>query len=599
MFFDDRLTTVLRQRAQSDATKRTQFRQLLDLLGSQPGSVESTASDPSLMAAAWLRMDWLGEAIPAEDRARIVREPGWRFRNPELAAHLANFEPEVAAAALSRAQLSPEDWTALIPRLPVRARGFLRLRRDLPVDVETLLERLGVHDRGLPGPASAPDTRDEGPLDLTLSELAKEDEGTDAGRDQQPIAPPRAPAEDPASRGRSEISALVERIAQFKRSRESGGTGPISHADGDDGAAMPRLPLGEMPGERALAVRGFGFAADAAGRIEWADADVAAMVIGSRLIAPSRMGASGEETRLSRAFNRRQPLTHMPFELSGADTVAGEWIIDAQPRFTDTGNFAGYVGRFRRPPRRADDGLSAAQREADRIRQLLHELRTPVTAIQGYSEVIQQQLFGTAPHEYRALAAAIASDAARILSGFEELDRLARLETGMVTIEDGETDCAALVRKTANQLAQVLSARMAGIEVEASEDTAQSAAIEFETAEGLFWRLLATLGGGCAAGEMLHASFGDGDEEMVRFTCELPAQLLSEEDIFAAEAKPIGTAINPGLFGAGFALRLARAEARGAGGELVREDEAIILTLPRTGQRAGSSDNPESARDRR
>ena len=58
---------------------------------------------------------------------------------------------------------------------------------------------------------------------------------------------------------------------------------------------------------------------------------------------------------------------------------------------------------------------------------MLHELRTPVNAIQGFAEVIQQQLFGPTPHEYRALAAGIAGDAARILSAFEELDRLAGL----------------------------------------------------------------------------------------------------------------------------------------------------------------------------
>ncbi|MEM6267280.1 MAG: sensor histidine kinase, partial [Pseudomonadota bacterium] len=65
---------------------------------------------------------------------------------------------------------------------------------------------------------------------------------------------------------------------------------------------------------------------------------------------------------------------------------------------------------------------------------------------------------------------------------------------------------------------------------------------------------------------------------------DLPAQLLSEEDIFAAEAKPIGSAINAGLFGAGFSLRLARAEARSAGGGLARENERLTLSLPLLGE---------------
>ena len=95
----------------------------------------------------------------------------------------------------------------------------------------------------------------------------------------------------------------------------------------------------------------------------------------------------------------------------------------------------------------------------------------------------------------------------------------------------------------------------------------------------MLWRLLATLGGGCSSGEMLDANL-TVDETTAVLTCELPAQLLSEEDIFAAAVRPIGSAINAGLFGAGFALRLARAEAKAAGGGLVRNDETIVLTLP-------------------
>ena len=62
--------------------------------------------------------------------------------------------------------------------------------------------------------------------------------------------------------------------------------------------------------------------------------------------------------------------------------------------------------------------------------------------------------------------------------------------------------------------------------------------------------------------------------------CDLPRQLLNEDDIFAAEAKPSETAISSGAFGAGFALRLARAEARAIGGDLVRTGDQLALTLP-------------------
>lgn len=628
MFFDDRLATVLRQRASSDVGLRTQFRQLLDILGTERPGIRA-GRDQSLVAAAWLRMDALAAKIPSAARARMIREAGWRFRNPQLAAHLADFEPEVASAALSRAQLSAEDWTALIPRLPVRARGFLRLRKDLPVDVEDLLERLGVHDRGLPRPAegtyevpvfpdeaevSAPAYPVAAPSDFDdLPDESFEtdaDDGIEADEvdpldiDLAPLpttqaADPSAPLElgedfeidpvdDPDDESRSEISALVERIAQFRRSREAG-----SEQGRDLETSEPRLPLGEDAIRSRARIAAFGFSADAGGRIEWADPEVASMVVGTRLAAPPRIGSGGGASAIERALARRQPVAGAPFTLAGADAIAGDWIVSGEPRFTDSGVYAGFIGRFRRPPGDDPDLPTPAQREADRIRQLLHELRTPVTAVQGYAEVIQQQLFGSAPHEYRALAAVIAADAARILSGFEELDRLARLETGAAEIEAGEADLCSLVDGTASQLGQVLGPRMAGIECEVAEDTRCLVALAADEAEALIWRLLATLGGGCAAGEVLIASL-DNEDQFARLTCEIPAQLLGEEDIFTADARPIGTTINAGLFGAGFALRLARAEAQSVGGTLVREEEALVLTLPLVGTDERDSEASET-----
>src|SRR6185503_13964501 len=57
MQFDDRLATVLRQAAHSEPGARTQYRQLLDLLGSMPAGVSS-----ELVEAAY---DRLGELAAA------------------------------------------------------------------------------------------------------------------------------------------------------------------------------------------------------------------------------------------------------------------------------------------------------------------------------------------------------------------------------------------------------------------------------------------------------------------------------------------------------------------------------------------------------
>jgi len=579
MFFDDRLATVLRQRGDSESGARTQFRQLLDILGNRKFGPDNN-QDASLVAAAWLRMDFLATYIPSDQRAAMIRERGWRLRSADLTAHLSDFEPEVASAALNRADLTSEEWVALIPRLPVRARGFLRMRDDLPIDAKQVLDQLGVYDRGLPQPTGGaarpimfeepletPQAEEDTPpaepvsLEVALAESAPD-----------PI-PAEISEEDPEQ---SEISALVERIAQFQRDRD----GP-----GEDSDIAPRLPLGEVGPPKAEPLSAFGFTADAAGRIDWADSEAAPMVIGKRLLSNQSAVRTRPTSPVERAIVGRQPIDQIPFELTGAPAIAGTWIIDAQPRFSESGYFTGYLGRFRRPVE-ADDNDSQGKGEADRIRQLLHELRTPVTAVQGYAEVIQQQLFGPAPHEYRALAASIAADAARILAGFEELDRLARLETGATELLAGESDFGAIVEAMIHQLQQVLGPRLAGLEYETPANESLLVPLDQDESEALAWRVLATLAAGCAAGEIIACELRR-DDGLVRLVCGLPAQLLSEDDIFAADAKPLTGAVNAGLFGAGFSLRLARAEARAAGGGLSHEGEHLVLTLPLLTAQAG------------
>ncbi|MCL4673316.1 MAG: sensor histidine kinase [Sphingomonadaceae bacterium] len=539
MRFDDRLATVLRHRAAGARAARTQFRQLLDLLDAPRES-----RDSSLLAAGWLRLGALGEAIPAAERAAILRDPSVRIRSPELAIHLAEDEPEVSAAALSRASLSPDDWDALIPRLPIRARGFLRLRRDLPEGTVTLLERLGIHDRGLPQPEAV--------------EAAVPDQAPLA---PEPVEPsPEGAQEEPED---SEIGALVKRIEAFRVAR---------HANTPDHGDAPRLPLGDRaPATERKAATGFGFTADTEGRIDWADPQVAPSVVGMRLADCFSADAPALPLRL--------PLQGQLAEVTGAPGVAGAWLVDAAPRFSDaTGAFTGYAGRFRRPVEAAANDSTGGDSEGDRMRQLLHELRTPVNAIQGYAEVIQQQLFGQVPHEYRAIAATVAGDAARIMAGFDEMDRLARLETGAFEIDPGACDLCAVVTRQLAMLGPVIEPRMAAIEARIAPPPCP-VALSQQAAEALVWRMLATLAGAAGAGERMQLTL-DRTSREVLLGCEIPAGLAGEHDIFSATARASSGALSAGAFGAGFALRLVRAEARAIGGSLARVDDVLLLVLP-------------------
>lgn len=560
MQIDDRLATVLRHRAAGERAARTQYRQLLDLLGAR-----RTMGDESMLAAAWLRLAALGETIPVPDRAAMIREPGLRFRNPELALHLADDEPEVAAAALAVAQLSVDDWEATIPRLPVRARGFLRLRRDLPPPTQELLERLGVRDRGLPRPDLEEDIDESSASERPASNPESE-------RPRTVVTPLRpVPANDLASETGAaevdarddeddgEIGALVRRIESFRKSR----------ANRPQLDPAPRLPLDERADGARTHLAGFAFTTDGEGRIDWAEGKVAPMVIGA-MLPPARDAAR----------RHRQPLRNVALQWEGAPLVSGEWVIDAAPRFTNPGGrFYGYAGRFRRPAPVAKVVHPQQDRgEADLVRQLLHELKTPVNAIQGFAEVIQQQLFGPTPHEYRALAATIAGDAARMLAGFDELDRLARLESGALELEQGTCDIAAILSRIASQLQEVLKARSAAFVPDVR--SAEGAWVPLAAADGeaLAWRLLATLAGSAGANERI-ALRVENSASTTMITCDLPATLAQREDVFADGARISGS-VSAGMFGAGFALRLARAEARAIQGDLRRDEGQLVLTLP-------------------
>lgn len=557
MHHDDRLATVLRNSAGGEAASRTQYRQLLDLLGTMAGSESGPRIDE-----AYARLDDLAQAIPGPVQSRILREPGLRLRNPALVAHLAQAEPQAAAAALATARLSDAEWQRLIPRLPLVARGFLRHRRDLPAGATGLLNQLGVQDLVLPEPPGT-----------TLPHPAAD-----------PGAAPTTAAIS-ANADDQGISRIVRRIEEFQRARRDGSAAvpPAARAAGSPPVQAhlqaPHLPLdGLTANDGRATVRAASFSTDAAGTIDWADAPLAPLLVGLRLA-----GVAGAATPLDavsqRAMARHQPISGAHVLLPGAPAVAGDWRLDAVPAFCPVGGaFSGYRGQLRRPAPAADPATQPANPAADRMRQVLHELRTPVNAVQGFAEIIQQQLFGPVPNEYRALAAAVAVDAARLLGGFEDMDRLARLQLRAMDLADGVTDLREVVADLAKRLDGVLRPRSAMMEL-AVAGSPFTIGLAMEDAQLLAWRLLATLAGALAPGETIRLDLS-GDGQIVRLAAELPLTMAEEADLFTGDRPAQARAISAGMFGTGFTLRLARAEAEAIGGTLESDGEVLTLSLP-------------------
>lgn len=547
MHFDDRLATVLRSRGGGASMARIQYRQLLDLLGTMPVEAEGPQID-----AACDRLGELAGVIPPSERSAMLREPGMRLRNIRLVSLLVASEPSLAAAAIETANLSEEEWIDLAPALPPAARSLVGQRGNIGPRAAALFRKLGMLPPGLPAsPAVA---------------------------SEEAAMPEPARADD--------IGAIVQRIEDFRKTRE-----PV----GSDEAVKARIDT-----ERALArLKAFDFATDAEGCIVWSDPGMAPMVVGLRLASHDMTGPASARASLALALRHRQPLRALRMELSGAPAITGRWQIDAAPCFEPgTGAYIGHAGRMRR---QTEPGIpsqsAAADSDADRMRQLLHELRTPVNAIQGFAEVIQQQLFGPAPHEYRALAANVAGDAARVLAGLEELERLARLESGRMTLEAEGCNLVDVLTGAVRQLRAFTEPRGGGFTLSLAEHAVLQVALGHADCERLIWRILATLAGAASPGESLKLRARKRDLS-VQLTAALPQSLsaLDDELLWQALAASGSKALSAGIFGAGFSLRLARAEAAGAGGELRRKDKRLKLTLPGlTAGEPGHSEKQESS----
>lgn len=577
MLFDDRLATVLRMRVGGEAALRTQFRQLLDLLGAHDTRLSGQAmariarsanalspwernrilirpalenGDPRLgIISGFVRLYELQEAIPRETQSEILREPGLRLRNPECVAFLAEGEPKPAAAVVATARLTEAQWLDLIPRLPVTARGFLRHRRDLSPPVKRLLERLGVQDLVLP-------------MARVSQEAAAE-----------PAAPPiqSSPAPAPVPTAAPQPSAPLDGIGELRRRIEA------FRENRQQGRVSPRLPLSDATQQSdPISKSPIDLATDASGTVVRADGVAAPMLAGLRLTAPEPGTLIEFGNDIATSLRRRLPLHGAAIRIEAAPEISGAWRMDAAPRFSpETGAFLGYLARLYRPNLPAiDDQPDTA---ADAMRQVLHELRTPVNAIQGFAEIIQQQIFGTVPHEYRAHAASIAGDAANLMAGFDEVDRLVKLESSAMELEAGESDLREALSDTVERLDRVLRASNAGFNLDVS-GSSFAIALDRSEAMALCWRLLASAAGALGPGEEAQLDLSS-DGETIRLLLDIPGSLRDAPADTSRDGQR-RRAISAGMFGPRFTFRLAEAEATAASGGLTCDQDRVSLTLP-------------------
>jgi hypothetical protein len=540
---DDRLETALRNFDNVSKDNATgQWYQLLDLLAQNPRNFSELDVGTGLS-----RLHNAAYSVPQKERAAGIAALTQGIYSAPLALLLSHDEPPIAALAIERAQLDDDDWIEIIPKLSTRARGFLRMRSDLsPVT----LQALAIFSSG----------------DFLLPHFAAETENAPSTQRLEP---------SPKSKWQSRqlpIGAIVERIEKWRRDREN--------------VDAPQLPFAEEHGEGSSPeINEIRFESDDNGTIVWAEGAPRGAIVGIDIARAAFDNGPGPDAYGAAAFRQRMPMESARMRLRGASAVEGDWRITAAPFFDPiSGRFRGFRGIMRRPTVvETAQPMQDRVLQAEQMQQIVHELRTPLGAIAGFAEIIEQQLFGPVSREYRELASAIIGDANQLLAGFDDLTIAAKMDRGQLEATSGITECPWLASQLQKRL-QTISDNL-GVKINlVLADPVRPFAIEPELAERIFSRLLAAVIMGCSQGEELRGRFHTeiGGTIWNRFRLDLPKRLLgqSEEELLNSSPLAAASKIGSPLLGLGFSLRLVRNLSRSLGGNLQINKESLLLSLP-------------------
>lgn len=528
--FDDRLETTLRQADDEGIGLSAKWQQLVDILAQNPSDF-----DPAAVAFGLQKVRQFMDIVPATVREQCVRALSGRLCSAPLLLLLSGDVPAVAAAAVSGARLDDMEWADIVPQMSTRARGFLRNRRDI-------------------GPMTLSALRIWSSADFVLP--------PDKAKEEAVVVSPQG----------VQIRDIVERIEKLRLEREQHEAAKLV------GEAQQLSPIAEPIDE----IR---FETDEYGTISWIEGAPPGAVVGVDIAEPAFDEGPGPDAYGAAAFRQKMPLENARMRLCGAPAVAGDWRINAAPFFEPvSGRFNGYRGILRRPNLAEVAHLSGSgSNDAENIQQLLHELRTPLGAIIGFSEIIEQQLFGPVTQEYREVAGHILHDAQRLLSGFDDLSTAAKIETGSYVAEIGSTDCDWLSLRLAERLHELSDVLHVTLNLVHAHPV-RPFALDNHLAERLFSRLLSAVIIGCEPGEVLDGRFRTepGLNAINRFVLTLPKKLveMDEVELFGSGPGSIDDSSEAPLLGLGFSLRLVRSLARNVGGDLRFYNQALIVSLP-------------------
>jgi signal transduction histidine kinase len=526
--FDDRLATVLRLPTDSQSAKAAVWSQLVVLLAQNAGNPRPDQETDARSAIERLQND-----VPLERRKFLAQSLAWRIRDADTLLIFARDNAPVAAKIMTQAQLSEAEWEKVIPHLPPASRALMRERRDLPESITRMLDIFGKGQTALPSSGAVTETLIEN---------------------------------EPAI----QIRDLVARIEAFKTEREASGIA-LAH------------PV-SSPEARALSFR---FETDRAGLICWVQGAPRGALIGISFAEISEPRAFGVDGHAAGAFRKRSPFRSARLRVAGSGAASGDWLISADPNFdADDGRFCGYRGIARRAERAEQSSAATTapfgkDMTADSIRQLVHELRSPLNAICGFAEMIDGQLLGPVSHGYREKAQQIVEDSRRLVNIVDDIDLTARLETETGAASGNESsDIIEMVETALNRLDHQIT--QYDINLRLSTCTAKPlCALDRQSGIRLIERMIATTIGLAETGETLTINVTHNVRQ-ISVAIDRPRRLTLDGAADLTNLSPDQQArcANPPPLGLNFALRLIRQMAEGIGATFKIEPSKFALILP-------------------
>jgi signal transduction histidine kinase len=208
--------------------------------------------------------------------------------------------------------------------------------------------------------------------------------------------------------------------------------------------------------------------------------------------------------------------------------------------------------------------------DPDSVRELVHEIKTPLNAIIGFAEIIDGQYLGPADYRYRERAAEIVAQARILLTAIDDLDFAARVHSSH-GLEARRANIGDLVERLAPSLREIAAARESF--VDASRTTRDlHAVVEPELAERLITRTCQAMIEQTEKGEHLRLSV-DRAGDVIRVSISRPAALhgISDDELFGIRGEAVRSS----------SLRLVHGLARVAGADLSASPSAITLSFTR------------------